>query len=1558
MSKPNINNAIVRILKDNGDFCQPVGAGFLVTHRHIFTCAHVIKNAFGISEYTDEPPLSAIFIDFPLLTKHRPLSATVHKLYPIKEKNSIGEFEDICVLELSLKTALPREAYPIPLVALEGNAFFDRSVQMFGFPDDKADGDWLNGRLQGTIKNGWIQIESEGKQWGFAPEFSGTAVWEQRENVVAGMLVNSHDDSMGNTGYMIPVVTLVNAWAELEQQTRPPTPEKIGLETLDFSEIAHDTSIRHRQPLRDWIKEYHRIRFLQNNKYHLVPSWETANQDEEIEQKASKLEASNYLQQRHGEIRGETRALIQARMQKKQISLKRMTKSLVFSLAFSLGFATLAWWSWDKWLQYVKRVEEQKQDACISRKEAIGKKNKAIHTQSLFLADLARQEIEQNHPVEGMLLALEALPKDINQPNQRPYVSEAEVQLNNAVFEQRERLVMPTQSAVFHVGFSPDGNKIVTTGKEGDVRLWNSKEGKLLYVLKGHTKNVYHADFSPDGKLLVTAGWDNTARLWQVATGKLLQIFSGHKESIEYATFSPDGKLLATVSFDNTARLWQVTTGKLLKVLIGHKESIEHAAFSPNGEILATASNDNTAQLWQVSTGKLLKILTGHEDAVFHVAFSPNGKLLVTASNDNTARLWQVSTGKQLKVLSEHQNGIRHAAFSPNGELLITAGWDDTARLWLVKTGQLLKELNQHEDNVRYATFSPDGKLVVTVSDDNTARLWLAETGQLLNLLTGHTDDLNHAAFSSDGKLLVTASDDSTARLWQVSNERLLKKLNQHKDEIWHLAFSPDGKLIVTASNDHTARLWQVETGKELKVLSGHTDEVRYAAFSPDGKLLATASWDKTACLWQVSTGKRLNIFTGHEDKVRHVAFSPDGKLLITASEDNTARLWQVSTGKLHKVLNQHKDSVFHAAFSPDGKLVATASLDNIARLWLVSTGELFKELIGHQSHVLFTDFSPDGETLVTTSWDNTARLWQVSTGQLLKELIGHKDAVFHAAFNFNGKLLVTASWDNTARLWQVPTGQLLKELIGHKSFVMHAAFSPDGKLVATASKDNTARLWEVSTGQLRKTFIGHKSLVTRAVFSPDGKLAATASKDNTARLWRVLSTQELINYANHKVPRCLTPKQRRQFFLPESESEMLIKEGEALARKADIKTALIKFTKAKALTPCFKFDPKAKILTLLIKRGEELAQQGKIQAAVISFSKAIEVDSRLQLHQPENYARKLARLTALVQIENGLTLAEQGDIEKAIAVYKKAQQIDTHLDIPAHYWNHLCWNGSLYGYAAKVIDACEKAVAYNPKNESYHDSRGFARALSGNIQGAIEDFQFYIERIENEARKQKLQGWVNALQNGENPLTKKVLLVEMGLALAEQGEIERAIDIYQEAQQIETGLEISVDNWLRLCVLGNMRGQGSNVKAACAEVTLSKAGRIKNGLALAVQGHIRKAVAIYQEAQRANLEISVDDWLGICALGHIYGQPIKVKKACAKAIPIEDSENINQRLNRSIARVLAGNIQDAIEDIQWLLIKYIEDEKVKILLQSWRKQLLRYENPFSKEDLKELIFE
>jgi WD40 repeat protein len=170
------------------------------------------------------------------------------------------------------------------------------------------------------------------------------------------------------------------------------------------------------------------------------------------------------------------------------------------------------------------------------------------------LADLARQQNERENYGDAILLDLEALPKDMAQPD-RPYVPEAEVQLYHAATRLRERLVLRGHYAEF----SPDGKKIVTT----DVatgRVWDAATGAALATLSGHEDSVYPAAFSPDGTRIVTASSDNTARVWDAATGTVLATLTGHEFVVYSAAFSPDGMRIVTASYDKTARVWRVFT--------------------------------------------------------------------------------------------------------------------------------------------------------------------------------------------------------------------------------------------------------------------------------------------------------------------------------------------------------------------------------------------------------------------------------------------------------------------------------------------------------------------------------------------------------------------------------------------------------------------------------------------------------------------------------------------------------------------------------------------------------------------------------------------------------------------------------------------------------------------------------------------------------------------------------------------------------------------------------------------------------------------------------------
>ncbi|HEV8483248.1 MAG TPA: trypsin-like peptidase domain-containing protein, partial [Blastocatellia bacterium] len=214
MAHHPLDPSIVRIFGENNSIA---GCGFLVSKRHILTCAHVVAQALGISQDTQDSPDATIRLDFPIIAPNIINTARVVFWKPVRSAGSSGSdrSEDIAALELESDS--PAGSQPGPVITVDD--VWEHSFRTFGFPVAHDDGVWASGVLRAAQANGWVQIEGV-KETGYsvAPGFSGAPVWDNETKGIVGMVVVAEKRSEVRAAFMIPTDTLIEAWPQLQSE--------------------------------------------------------------------------------------------------------------------------------------------------------------------------------------------------------------------------------------------------------------------------------------------------------------------------------------------------------------------------------------------------------------------------------------------------------------------------------------------------------------------------------------------------------------------------------------------------------------------------------------------------------------------------------------------------------------------------------------------------------------------------------------------------------------------------------------------------------------------------------------------------------------------------------------------------------------------------------------------------------------------------------------------------------------------------------------------------------------------------------------------------------------------------------------------------------------------------------------------------------------------------------------------------------------------------------------------------------------------------------------------
>jgi len=480
------------------------------------------------------------------------------------------------------------------------------------------------------------------------------------------------------------------------------------------------------------------------------------------------------------------------------------------------------------------------------------------------------------------------------------------------------------------VAFSPDGRYALSAehpldtpegqpnlkGLGSTVTLWDVATGGKLRTFEGHNSFVVAISFSPDGQHILSVGKDGTFIVWNANTGKQLKRFILEHLDLSSAAFTPDGKHLLTANeggvddkslkpVGGTLKLWDAESGRKVRTFTGHTSGVNSVAFSLDGRYGLSGSNDGTVRLLELVTGEEVHAFKGNVQWVGAVSFlQTDQNTVLSGTLAGGFHLWDVATGRQLQAVTGKEKDVHSLALSPDGEYFLVGvsvlKMFEKVIVKKVSTGQ---EIGRWSVGIRGSltavALSQKGQYAVTGGFNGGVKLWDVPTGKTLWTVAGHTSKVSSVAFSPDGRYVFTAGDiPETLKLWEVKTGKLIKTFGVKKDffGVGAMAFSPDGRQLLVATLQGLLLL-DTETGQQDRVSQKSLGRVYFLTFSSDGRYGLSGGEDREVKLWDLRFKRLLTVFRGHSSPVFSGAFSPDNRFVVTGSADGTTRIWDPSTG-------------------------------------------------------------------------------------------------------------------------------------------------------------------------------------------------------------------------------------------------------------------------------------------------------------------------------------------------------------------------------------------------------------------------------------------------------------------------------------------------------------------------------------------------------------------------------------------------------------------------------------------------------------------------------------
>lgn len=147
--------------------------------------------------------------------------------------------------------------------------------------------------------------------------------------------------------------------------------------------------------------------------------------------------------------------------------------------------------------------------------------------------------------------------------------------------------------------FAPRVNIIAAATLAESARIY-SPTGTIIYKMNSNSGGAFDCDYNAAGTMLVTGGKDGNLVLWDPKDGKRLGTMRGHEDQVLHVALAPSGLVAASSSDDRSVRVWNTKTLQQIGMLQQQDAQGSPVRFTGDGKWLLSADIGNQLEVTQI----------------------------------------------------------------------------------------------------------------------------------------------------------------------------------------------------------------------------------------------------------------------------------------------------------------------------------------------------------------------------------------------------------------------------------------------------------------------------------------------------------------------------------------------------------------------------------------------------------------------------------------------------------------------------------------------------------------------------------------------------------------------------------------------------------------------------------------------------------------------------------------------------------------------------------------------------------------------------------------------